>query len=72
MRNVICSLLCLCLLGATMGRAAETDPIKELTIEEAKRLAQDKSGRLLLNALTTLSHEAARDLARHEGWLSLN
>jgi hypothetical protein len=55
-----------------MGRAAETDPIKELTIEEAKRLAQDKSGRLLLNALTTLSHEAARDLARHEGWLSLN
>ena len=71
MRNVICSLLCLGLLGTALGRAAETDR-QELTTEEAKRLAQDKSGRLLLNGLTTLSAEAAKELAKHDGWLSLN
>ncbi|MFT5042779.1 MAG: hypothetical protein ACI8TX_003772, partial [Hyphomicrobiaceae bacterium] len=71
MRNLICSILCLCLPGATLSRAAETDQIKQLTVEEAKLLAQDKSGRLLLDGLTTLSPEVATELARHEGWLSL-
>lgn len=43
-----------------------------LTVERAKQLAQDKSGRLILDHLTTLSSEAAKELAKHEGLLSLN
>ena len=72
MRNVICSLLCLCLFGIAVGRTQETDRIKEITAQDAKWLAQDKTGRLLLNGLTMLTPEAARELAKHEGWLSLN
>ncbi len=66
MRNSLHSLLCLCLLGVTVGRA------EGLTAERAKQLAQDKSGKLTLDGLTALSPEVARELARHEGWLSLN
>jgi hypothetical protein len=72
MRIAIFILLGFCLLAPSTGRAQETDRIKELTVEDAKRLAQDKSGRLLLNGLTTLSPEAAKELARFDGWLSLN
>ena len=57
-RKAIYILLGLCLLCAAMGRAQETDRIKELTVQEANRLAQDRSGKLLLNGLTTLSAEA--------------
>ncbi len=72
MRITISILLGFCLLVTSIGRAQETDRIKELSVEDAKRLAQDKSGRLLLNGLTTLSPAAAKELAKHEGWLSLN
>ena len=65
-------LVWLFLLGAAIGRAEETDQITALTVEQAKTLAQDKSGRLLLDGLTSLSPEVATELARHEGWLSLN
>lgn len=66
MRNAILGLLCLCLFGVAVGRA------EELTVDQAKRLAQDRSGRLLLDGLTALSPEAAKELAKHDGWLSLN
>ncbi len=71
MRLVTCSLTCL-LLTAAVCHAHGNDRIQELSVEVAKRLAQDKSGRLLLNGLTTLSPDAAKELAKHEGWLSLN
>jgi ABC-type amino acid transport substrate-binding protein len=58
--------------GAATVRAEETNQIKQLAVEEAKRLAQDKSGRLLLNGLTSLSAGPAKELAKHDGWLSLN
>jgi hypothetical protein len=70
-RAAIGSLVFLCLLGAGIARAEETDRIKTLTVEEATRLAQQKSGRLLLDGLKSLSAEVATELARHEGWLSL-
>jgi hypothetical protein len=72
MGHVFLSSLLVVLFGVAIAPAQETAHIKELTAEEAKRLAQDKSGRLLLDGLTSLEHEAARELARHEGWLSLN
>ena len=62
---------CLGLPGAVTVCAEETDRIQELTVEQAQRLAQDKSGRLLLDGLKSLSPEVATELARHEGWLSL-
>jgi mono/diheme cytochrome c family protein len=43
-----------------------------LSVEQAKILAQDTSGRLQLDRLTTLTPEAAKELARFDGWLSLN
>ncbi|MEI7687229.1 MAG: DUF1588 domain-containing protein, partial [Planctomycetota bacterium] len=58
--------------GAAIGRTAETDRIQQLSVDDAKRLAQEKSGQLLLNGLTTLSAEAAKELAKHDGWLALN
>ena len=72
MKSAIGSLVILCLLGAGFARGEETDRIKTLTVEEATRLAQQKSGRLLLDGLKSLSAEVATELARHEGWLSLN
>jgi hypothetical protein len=71
MRFATCSLAGLLMIAAVC-HAQGTDGIIELSVENAKRLAQDKSGRLLLNGLTTLSPEAAKELARHDGWLSLN
>ena len=71
MRFATCSLVSL-LLIATVCHAQGNDGITELSVENAKRLAQDKSGRLLLNGLTALSPEAAKELARFDGWLSLN
>ena len=72
LRNVIRFLLCLALFGAAPGRAEETDQLTALTVEQAKTLAQDKSGRLLLDGLKSLSPEVAAELAKCEGWLSLN
>jgi hypothetical protein len=44
-----------------------------LTTEHAEVLVKKNDGRRVnLNRLTTLSDEAARALAQHEGWLSLN
>ena len=54
MRSAICILACLFLL-AVVSHTQGNDGISELSVENAKRLAQDKSGRLLLNRLTTLS-----------------
>ena len=64
--------VCVCLCGAGVGRTAESGSIRTLTIEDARKFAQDRSGRLLLDDLTTLTADSARELARHEGWLSLN
>ncbi len=66
MRKAILGLLGLCLFGVAVGRA------EELTVDQAKRLAQERSGRLLLDGLTALSPEAAKELAKHDGWLSLD
>jgi mono/diheme cytochrome c family protein len=65
------SVLCLAAFGIATPHAEEKGAPTP-TAEQAKQLAQDKSGRLLLDHLTALSPEAARELARHEGWLSLN
>ncbi|MSQ96567.1 MAG: DUF1588 domain-containing protein [Gemmataceae bacterium] len=72
MRRAIFSFLFLSIMALNFGRAQDTTNLKELSAEDARRLAQDKSGRLLLNGLTTLSLDPAKELARHEGWLSLN
>ena len=72
MRHAIFSLLFLSVMALNFGRAQDTTNLKELSAEDARRLAQDKSGRLLLNGLTTLSLDAAKELAKHEGWLSLS
>lgn len=65
MLKTILPLLSLCLL-AVSARA------EELTVTQATTLAQDRSGRLLLDGVTSLSPEAAKELAKHDGWLSLN
>ncbi len=70
MRNVLGSLFCLAVFGTAALRAEEK--AVTITADQAKQLAQDRSGRLLLDHLTALSPEAAKELARHEGWLSLN
>ena len=64
--------VCACVLVVEVGRTAESASIRTLTVEDARKLAQDRSGRLLLDDLTTLTQDSARELARHEGWLSLN
>jgi len=71
MRLVTCSLSGLLLMTAVC-HAQGNDGITYLSVENAKRLAQDRSGRLLLNGLITLSPEAAKELTRFDGWLSLN
>jgi hypothetical protein len=71
MRSLIFILAChfsMAVVSHTQGN----DGASELSVENAKRLAQDKSGRLLLNGLKTLAPDVAKELARHEGWLSLN
>ncbi len=70
MRNVLGSLFCFTVLGAPALRAEEK--AVTTTADQAKQLAQDQRGRLILDHLTALSPEAAKELARHEGWLSLN
>ena len=72
MRNAISSLFCVILVGPAIPRAEEKGVFKSPTADQAKQLAQDKSGRLILDHLTALSPEAAKELTRHEGWLSLN
>ena len=72
MRNAIYSLFCAILVGPAIPRAEEKGVFKSPTADQAKQLAQDKSGRLLLDHLTALSPETAKELSRHEGWLSLN
>jgi hypothetical protein len=72
MRQYILLAICFVALGVAPIHANDTALIKELSAEDAKRLAQDKSGRLFLNGLPILSSDAARELARYEGWLSLN
>jgi hypothetical protein len=72
MRNLALNLFCLSLFCTGSLRANDTNQFQQLTVEEAKTLAQDKSGRLLLDGLKTLSPEVATELARHEGWLSLD
>ena len=71
-RAIFLGAICLGLVGAATVAAADTDQIQQLTVERAKELAQDKSGRLLLGGLKTLPPEVARELAKHEGALSLN
>ena len=63
---------CLFLLVTAVAPALETASIRTITVEDAKRLSQDRSGTLLLDGLATLSPEAARELAKYDGWLSLN
>jgi hypothetical protein len=72
MKHIVASSFCLMLILAATGRAEETDRIMQLTAEQAKRLAQDKSGRLALAGVNSLSPEAAQELAQYEGWLYLN
>ena len=72
MRNAISGLFCVILVGPAIPRAEEKGVFKSPTADQAKQLAQDKSGRLILDHLTALSPEAVKELARHEGWLSLN
>ena len=72
MRNAISGLFCVILVGPAIPRAEEKGVFKSPTADQVKQLAQDKSGRLILDHLTALSPEAAKELARHEGWLSLN
>jgi hypothetical protein len=71
-RAIFGSLLYLGLLTSATLRAEDTNQIKQITVEDAKRLAQENTGRLLLNGLTILSDDAAKELARHAGWLALN
>lgn len=59
------------LLGA-LAHAEQKDGGTTLSVEKAKILSQDTSGRLQLDRLTTLSPEAAKELARYDGWLLLN
>ncbi|MEN9634328.1 MAG: hypothetical protein RL077_2732 [Verrucomicrobiota bacterium] len=65
------ALCCLVLLG-TLARAERKDGGTTLSVEQAKILAQDTSGRLQLDRLTTLSPEVAKELARFDGWLMLD
>ena len=71
-RAIFGSLLCLGLLTSATLRAEDTNQIKQITVEDAKRLPQENTGRLLLNGLTILSDDAAKELARQDGWLALN
>ena len=71
-RAIFGSLLCLGLLTSATLRAEDTNQIKQITVEDAKRLSQENTGRLLLNGLTILSDDAAKELARQDGWLALN
>jgi hypothetical protein len=71
-RAIFGSLLCLGLLTSATLRAEDTNQIKQITVEDAKRLSQENTGRLLLNGLTILSDDAAKELARQAGWLALN
>ena len=61
----------LMLLGA-LAHAEQKDGETTLSVEQAKILARDTSGRLQLDRLTTLSPEAAKELARFNGWLMLD
>lgn len=72
MRNAISGLFCVILVGPAIPRAEEKGVFKSPTADQVKQLAQDKSGRLILDHLTALSPEAAKELARYEGWLALN
>lgn len=58
--------------SAALLDAADANQIRQLTVDEARRLAQDQSGRLLLNGLVALAPDVAKELAKQEGWLSLN
>ena len=69
-RAIFGSLLCLGLLTSATLRAEDTNQIKQITVEDAKRLSQENTGRLLLNGLTILSDDAAKELARQAGWPS--
>ncbi|MCE9534263.1 MAG: DUF1592 domain-containing protein, partial [Planctomycetes bacterium] len=72
MRNLLLHLICVGVIFVGTLRANETQQLQQLSVEESQRLAQDKSGRLLLDGLKTLSPKVAMELAKHEGWLSLN
>lgn len=66
MRLANWSLACLFLIGAVCHAQPEHG-ITDLSVENAKRLAQDRSGRLLLNSVTSLTPDAAKELAKHDG-----
>ena len=70
MQKMILSLYCLLFCIGSL-HARDTNQFQQLTVEQAQELAQNKSGRLLLDGLNTLSPEVATELAKHEGWLSL-
>jgi hypothetical protein len=69
MRCLIGSLV---FLAATLTALRAEEKAVSISSEQAKQLAQDKSGRLQLDHLTALSPEAAKELAKYNGWLSLN
>jgi len=77
MRLNICTILAVALWTVPQAVAAatpalETASLRTITVEDAKKFSQDTSGALPLDALSTLSLEAARELAKYDGWLSLN
>jgi len=71
MRHLVLYFVCLSWVCGAPLHAEDTNQFQQLKVEQAQRLAQDKSGRLMLNGLKTLSPEVATKLAKHEGWLSL-
>ncbi|MCE9533865.1 MAG: DUF1588 domain-containing protein, partial [Planctomycetes bacterium] len=66
------SAFCSFVLLGVPAHAEQKDRGTTLSVEQARQLAQDRSGRLILDHLTALPPEAAKELARNEGWLSLN
>ncbi|MBM3972403.1 MAG: DUF1588 domain-containing protein, partial [Planctomycetes bacterium] len=69
--NLAC-VFCLAVMCVETLRGEDTNQLQQLTVEQAQKLAQDKSGRLGLDGLKSLSPDVAKELAKHEGWLSLN
>ena len=69
-KMILCLFYVLFGVGALL--AVDTNSYEQLTVEDAHKLADGKSGWLLLNGLKTISPEVAKELAQHKGWLSLN
>ena len=57
--------------GLASAAAPDAAALTTLSVENARTLAGDPSGRVSLPRLTSLSVEAATELAKHDGWLEL-